>query len=403
MTTKAASPPSGILWAKVWGLAAVQGAIILTWVIYNLYLVTLLTGLGFPEPLAVTLLVIENILAAVMEPLMGSLSDRVQHWMGSQFPLIALGIVLSSGCFIAIPAVAIFGAGARWLLPTMLVAWALAMTLFRAPALSLLGRYAFQTQLPQAASILTLVGGIAGAVGPMANRWILSLGPGLTFAIGSFVLIGAAFALRSANPTAGFTPKDSGDPASASPVSWLALGFIFGTGFGVALGFRCLMTGFPALVTAQLPEGPQGLIVGLIFIAIALVAIPGGQLATRLGNRRTMILGLALMGILGLLAGAIASGVLLALFALSFGACFSMVSNGTIPYALSLVPSQKAGLGTGMYFSGGAVASALFGTFADTVSGLSPALILAAGSLFFGLAALCIASSPRLKLGRVIH
>ena len=83
-----------------------------------------------------------------MVPLMGSLSDRVQHWMGSQFPLIALGIVLSSGCFIAIPAVAIFGAGARWLLPTMLVAWALAMTLFRATALSLLGRSAFQTQLP---------------------------------------------------------------------------------------------------------------------------------------------------------------------------------------------------------------------------------------------------------------
>jgi hypothetical protein len=38
-----------ILWAQVGGLAALQGAITLTWVIYNLYLVDLLTRLGFPQ------------------------------------------------------------------------------------------------------------------------------------------------------------------------------------------------------------------------------------------------------------------------------------------------------------------------------------------------------------------
>jgi hypothetical protein len=46
-----------------------------------------------------------------------------------------------------------------------------------------------------------------------------------------------------------------------------------------------------------------------------------------------------------------ASGIAIAL-----GATFSLVSNGTIPFALSIVPQDKAGLGTGIYFSGGAVA-----------------------------------------------
>jgi len=47
------------------------GAITLTWVIYNLYLPQLLGQFGFPKQLAVGLLILENALAVVMEPLMG--------------------------------------------------------------------------------------------------------------------------------------------------------------------------------------------------------------------------------------------------------------------------------------------------------------------------------------------
>ncbi|PSN17205.1 MFS transporter, partial [filamentous cyanobacterium CCP5] len=161
------SSSKSVLWGQVWGLAAVQGAITLTWVIYNLYLVELLSGLGFPAALATGLLIIENLLAMVMEPLMGAFSDRLQHNVGTQFPLISLGVILAAGLFLAIPTVLFWGQGPllRWLLPLLMVAWALAMTVFRSPALSLLGRYAFRTNLPQAASVLTLVGGVTGAAG----------------------------------------------------------------------------------------------------------------------------------------------------------------------------------------------------------------------------------------------
>ncbi len=138
----------------MWGLALVQGAIALTWVIYNLYLVALLTQFGFPASLATGLLVLENILAALIEPLMGNFSDGLQHRMGTRFPVIALGMIVASACFLGIPAVLVFAGPSglmRWVLPSVLVAWAIAMTLFRSPALSLLGRYAFRTQLPQAA------------------------------------------------------------------------------------------------------------------------------------------------------------------------------------------------------------------------------------------------------------
>jgi Na+/melibiose symporter-like transporter len=407
MSISKASPR--VLWLQVWGLAAVQGAIALTWVIYNLYLLKLLTDFGFPKTLATGLLVLENILAAVMEPLMGGLSDQAQRWVGTRFPFISVGVVLASALFISIPAFLVFGsptATIRWVLPVLMVAWALAMTVFRSPALSLLGRYAFGTNLPQAASILTLVGGLAGAMGPLANQFILSLGPIVTFSIGSFTLLVAAVALRSVNPNSSVqqeTSESSLSPQSSSSwrqISIPRLALVFGAGVGVALGFRLMMQTFPQILDSQVPGANKGLILGGIFIALAVTAIPAGKLASRLGNRQAMAYGLvAMAGFMGLMVftrnGAIASGIAIAL-----GATFSLVSNGTIPFALSMVPPDKAGLGTGIYFSGGAVASSVFGALFGQPETLSPIVGVLIGAAAFLAAGLFVASSGKLQAAK---
>jgi Na+/melibiose symporter-like transporter len=397
---------SRVLWLQVWGLAAVQGAIALTWVIYNLYLLKLLTQFGFPKEFATGVLVLENILAAVMEPLMGGFSDRAQRWVGTRFPFISVGIILSSALFIAIPAFVAFNApttAMRWVLPVLLVSWALAMTVFRSPALSLLGRYAFGTNLPQAASILTLVGGLAGAMGPLANQFILNLGPVFTFSIGSFTLLVAATALRMVNPDRSVQqPISASAPSSQLSSSWrqislARLALVFGAGVGVALGFRLMMQVFPRILDTQVPGANKGLILGGIFIALALTAIPAGTLATRLGNRQAMIFGLAAMAGFTALMVLTRNGVLASAIAIALGAAFSLVSNGTIPFALSMVPPDKAGLGTGIYFSGGAVASSVFGTLFSQPQSLSPFVGALLGALAFLAAGIFVASSNKLE------
>ncbi|MEM9808419.1 MAG: MFS transporter, partial [Cyanobacteria bacterium P01_D01_bin.56] len=286
-----------ILWAQVGGLAAVQGAITLLWVIYNLYLGDLLSRLGFPPALAAGLLVVENLLAMVMEPLMGSLSDRLQRQIGTRFPLVSLGAILTASSFICLPAIALAGleSTVRWLLPAMMVAWALAMTVFRSPALSLLGRYAFGTRLPQAASILTLVGGVAGAMGPLASQVLLGWGPFVTFAMGSGVLLVATVALRACDPAQAVITEEA-RPAQGAiappPLAWQRLALVFGAGVGVTLGFRILMLLFSSILNNQVPDASSSIVLGSIFISLAITALPAGTLATRLGNRRTMVLGL---------------------------------------------------------------------------------------------------------------
>ena len=49
-------------------IAAAQGSITLTWVIYNLYFPLLLVEFGFSEKLAIAILTIENVLDSDLAP-----------------------------------------------------------------------------------------------------------------------------------------------------------------------------------------------------------------------------------------------------------------------------------------------------------------------------------------------
>lgn len=394
-TATLSQPP--VLWLQVWGLAAVQGAITLTWIIYNLYLPQLLAQFGFPKQFAVGLLILENALAVVMEPLMGGLSDQTKRWVGSRFPFISVGVVLSSALFIAIPTIAIFGKQTeRWVLPVVLVAWALAMTVFRSPAISLLGRYATPAELPLAASLLTLAGGIIGAFKPIANRFVLSWGAAFTFAIGSFILLGAAAILRWFNSRV-VTPDQPANTTGAQLLSIPALGLILGTGGGVAWGTRFLMETLPKVLKAQLGVANVDWLMVGIAIALAFAALPAGAWAVRVGNRRAMLIGIGATVSLLQLMVFIPSWLTLGAAVVGLIAAFSLVVNGAVPFALALVPSYWAGLGAGMYFSGAAGAASLFGMVFPEVKAITPVTGAVGGAIAFLTAAVCIAASVRVQ------
>ncbi|MEL6249316.1 MAG: MFS transporter, partial [Cyanobacteria bacterium J06627_15] len=57
------------------------------------------------------------------------------------------------------------------------------------------------------------------------------------------------------------------------------------------------------------------------------------------------------------------------------------------------VPAHKSGLGTGLYFSGGAVAMSLFGTVTQRLGTVPPGLGLSVAAIGFGLAGGCLALS----------
>ena len=393
------SPPS-ILWLQVSGLAAMQGAISLTWIIYRVYLPELLKQFGFPG-LDKTIQIVEDGFAVVVEPLMGGLSDQTRRWIGTRFPFIAVGVILSSGLFIAIPAVVIFGNPSgvlRWVLPVVLVAWALAMAVFRSPAVALLGQYAAVPELPQAFSLLILVGGLVGAIRPLASGLILSLGPGFTFTIGAIALLAAAAVLRAVNPQATINPLPAESTITEQKLSIPSLALILGLGASIGWGFRLLILDvFPKVVAAELGLD-MAAINGLISIGLAIFSLFAGAIAVRVGNQLVMLTGIATTIVLSILLGLIHGAIAVTLVAIALLACFSLVWNGTVPLALSLLPPAKGGLAVGIYFGGFSAAMSLFSLVMSPQTTIAPIGGVLIAAIAFLIAGLCILSSSNNKI-----
>lgn len=213
----------------------------------------------------------------------------------------------------------------------------------------------------------------------MASQFILSLGPAITFTTGSLLLLGAAI-LRFTNPQASIILLKELTISTASGwLSVLRLGLIFVSDASITLGFRVLVNALSKVLITQLPGANVGLMTGKILVTLFLAAIPAGLIAARIGNRRAMLIGLgAMIGFSGL--------------------SFSLVSNGAVPFALTLAPPNNPGLGIGMYFGGGALAVSLLKLRLNVskMSTSNTAVFLAV--ITFLVAATCIAISRKVTL-----
>ncbi|NEQ54722.1 MAG: MFS transporter, partial [Leptolyngbya sp. SIO3F4] len=171
-----------------------------------------------------------------------------------------------------------------------------------------------------------------------------------------------------------------------SHMQWANLPWIFATGACVALGLRLLLQSFPQAIAKTGFAQPKLIMVAL-FVTVAVSALPCGQLATKLGNRRAMLIGFAGMVLAAGVTTVMGTAGVAVFVAIAIGIAFSLVANGTLPYALSMVPPTKAGLGTGLYFSGGAAAMSVLGSVGSNL-GLTVSLLVAAIS--FAAAAGCV-------------
>ncbi|MGK7894449.1 MAG: MFS transporter [Xenococcus sp. (in: cyanobacteria)] len=388
-----------IIWAKVWGIAATQGAITLCWVIYNLYFPTLLVQFGFSKEFAVTLLILENALEAIVEPVFGAISDRQQTKIGSNIPLISLGIVSSSVLFILLPVVAILMTPTqiwRWTLPVLAVVWAFAMAIFRAPTMSLLGKTAPTHKLPQAASILSLVGGVIGAFRFDAYGIILKLGAGFAFTIGSIALLAAAAILRWLNPPSQVLLEEE-EVLQESEPNYFKFGLACLTGITVGWSLRFLIPAVNKSLTLEWGEANSKIAMTLFFIGLGLAALPVGKIATQWGNYRGILLG---CGLTILAANLLNTGIFSALtvvLTLTVIIGFSFVLNGAIPFVLALVNQKQSGLGLGIYFGGLSAGISFFDVVFKNLINLFPNFHLTGATLSLLLVSIWITISLNLE------
>ena len=382
---------SSIRWRQVLSLAIVQAVISLLWVIYNAYLPDLFGDIGISTDAIALLLLVETALAIAIHPLAGSLSDRSLHWLGTRFPIISVGVIASSALFILIPLLAIAGGqGLRWTIVFVLVAWAIAMTLFHSPIISLLFIYSSVPQLPLVASTLILMQRLVSIAKPAVEQALLSLGASITFAVGSIALLGAAFALRQVTPPEAPVTK----PRFPALSSLALIGFV---GVGIGWGTRLVMGNLPKLMLAHgaTADLSSDRLMLWVTIGLAVLTVPAGWLASKIGNRPVLLVSLAATVVLSLLMVVIPVLAVQVICTILLAIALSGVFNGAFPFALTHVPSERVGLGIGMYLAGLSAASVLFSRIIPEPQFLSPSAGAGIGAIALAVAIVSVWLTPK--------
>jgi len=388
-----------ILWRQIWGLATLLAAIVFSWMAYGFYQPIILQELKFAG-LAGWLGIWQSLLVAVIEPIIGRFSDRIQQRLGSRLPMISVGVVLAGLIFVAVSLLIQqnLPIGVRWIIPILMTVWVIAMMIFRSPAIALLTQFAPKSELPQANAVLVFVLGGIGATGPILNSLLHSMGASITFLVGAIALIMAAYILQL------FTPKHSLHISSVhqqqivnTPVEMYVLIFIMGLATGVQINL--LLSIFTQELQTQLPNLTVNFITSAILLVSAIVSVPLADWTAQLGANKSMLLGLGAMTALMGLVLLNDSDKLAIVFILAFGISFSLVVMSMIPLVLSKVHPSRAGLGTGLYFGGSAGGTAIVSLFIKQLGSTSTG---AAGFLLaevvFIVAIVCILLSQKFRL-----
>jgi len=348
-----------ILWRQVWGLAALLVAIILSWMAYAFYQPKILQDLELVE-LAGWLGIVQGLIATVIEPLNGRISDRIQQRLGSRLPMISLGVVLAGLIFVSVSLLTDHNlpTNIRWVIPVLLTGWVIAMIILRGPAIALLTQIVPTTELPQANAILVLVFGTVGAIEPLLNTLLYSMGASITFMLGAIALVLGAYILQLFTPKHTFISSIHHQGKSATVPAVLLI-LIFAIGLATGFEVNLLFSIFPQKLQTQLPGLQVEFITSEILLVSAIASVPLGDWTADLGANKSMLLGLGTMtGLMGVTV--LNDNYILAIaLILAFGISLSLVLLSIIPLLLGKLPLTQAGLGTGLYFGGSAGGTAI--------------------------------------------
>ena len=359
-----------VLWRQVWGLAALLTAILFSWMAYGFYQSVILTKLGFIQ-LAENLGIIQGFLGAAIEPVVGAMSDRLMHRMGSRLPAIAVGITLAGMLFVAI-GLLLHGSipvELRWIIPVLMTFWVISMIIFRGPAISLLRQFAPTAALPAANSILTVVFGLVGSLSPIFGRTIEFLGAANTFLSGAVMLMVGSILLWSADPYSTID-LDVNIPASTASrplkiqtrndqlIQWFQ---IFGIGLGNGLLVNILLRVCPQILTKSLVYLEPEYIAAGILLVCAVTAVPLEIRVKKWGLNRSMVISSISISIIIAIGLSINFTAISILIILLGGTAMGTLFVTQIPWCLSQLSTRRTGLSTGLYFGGMGASTALLG------------------------------------------
>lgn len=351
------------------------------WGVYNAFVpIFLAERFDLPPALIGFFMTLDNIAALFIQPPVGAWSDRVRTRIGRRMPFILVGAPISAIAFGLIPM--------QSFLPLFVACTSsmiLTMALWRTPVIALMPDLTPSDRRSQANGIINFMGGIGMIVALQTGGALYKLSPNFPFWLGSALVIASAAlvlifirepAVEAGSASEGAPPRMfeslkevfSSRERSGSRI-FLAIFFWF-IGYAAVDAFFTLW----AVKRLGLSAGDGATLLSGMPLLFVLFAIPSGLLASKIGRRTTISIGLIIMAIVlfsfyflpvaTLLAPVIglplvgiplgAGGPRMLTVAGAFlmvaGVGWSCVNINSLPMIVDLTSAEKIGTFTGLYY-----------------------------------------------------
>ncbi|MFV8830209.1 MFS transporter [Alkalihalobacterium sp. APHAB7] len=357
-------------------------ALMLVWTIYNTFMPLILGDYIESSAIRGAIMGIDNLLAVLLIPVIGAWSDRVKSPLGQRLPFIAVGMPLAAITFALLPFVSGIG---LFILLTIDIVFLLAMTIYRAPVISLMPDHTPPTNRSTANGVVNFMGGVGAIIALFILSPLFDVDRLFPFVIGGCILFVAFILLYlviDRNPP--FTENTAGDQEETQALKTLKDGiknlflkenrgklFIFLAIFLYFIGYTGVEALFSIWATEQLglTGGEAGVTLGFFSLSFVLFAIPAGLLGTRFGKKPLMLVGLIflpiLFAVIPFLEGLLFVRIVLFLAGIAW-ACINVQAYALVS---DLGGTSKIGLYTGIYYlfsmSSAIIAPFLLGTMMD--------------------------------------
>ncbi len=324
------------------------------------------------DALSGIIMAMDNVVAVVLLPVFGLLSDRISTRFGRRMPFIVCGML----CAIAVMFLMPIADNARllWLFVLGLSLSLLAMATFRSPAVALMPDVTPKPLRSKGNAIINLMGAVGGIVILLVIALIVPEGehpnylPVYLFA-GGFMLLCLLILVRTTNEprlvarmaeeshALGVTDSVEKAAAAESPlhkVARRALRLELVSVFLWFMGYNAIITSFSKYANVYWGlEGGAFAYTLMIAQAAAIVSyVPAGLIATKIGRRRTILVGVALLAIAfgSCVFFQTFSGMIFFFFILA-GVGWATINVNSYPLIVEMSGPQNVGKYTGYYYS----------------------------------------------------
>ncbi|MDZ4158248.1 MAG: MFS transporter [Anaerolineaceae bacterium] len=340
------------------------------WGVYNAFVPLFLANrFGVPPALIGTFMTLDNIAALLIQPTVGSWSDRLRTPIGRRMPFILVGAPLAALAFGLLPLAAILP-----LFVACTITMILTMAMARTPIVALMPDITPSRFRSQANGIINFMGGVGAITSFLGGAALYELNPAFPFWMASILVVAAVLLvflfIKEPRQTAASPEAQPSliknlqmilrDREKSALRILLAIFFWFISYTAIEAFFTLY-----AVNHLKLTEADGARLLGQLALLFVLFSLPAGYFGAKFGRRVTILLGITLMGSTMLAMYLIPPTVLVipifhapvlglipvvGLLLMFSGAAWALININSLPMVVDLTESARVGTYTGLYY-----------------------------------------------------